>query len=320
MNQVQEGLITRKMQFALFTVTTVALISSVALGIEVSKPIEIYSLQQSGASSFPSITALHVSPDGKEILFDVSDTIINNKNNPTIGEIQTLNTSTGTSRFIAYGQGSNWSPDGKRIIYFGNSENLISDTDSYTGQFRFLDTTVYIMNEDGEKTTIRNFSHSIGSIEWSPDGKRFAYVLTALGYNYIYTINVDGTNIKRLTDKTLDPRGAPLWSSDGSTIAFSSVKPVDKEWFKVYVYTIDVNGTKITNTTKDGFPLAWSHNGKKILNWGGPGIYMMNADGSNQEAITNTITNKSLAADFSPDDKAIYYSTSDKIYRLDIIG
>ena len=82
-----------------------------------------------------------------------------------------------------------WSPDGKKIAYAsyerGNRSNI------------------YIMNADGtNKVKLANTTDFAACPVWSPDGAKIAYIAErdneAPGCD-IYTINIDGTERKRLT-------------------------------------------------------------------------------------------------------------------------
>ena len=97
----------------------------------------------------------------------------------------------------------------------------------------------------------------------------------------IYTIDTDGTNLKKLT------RGYnPSWSPDGTMLVFSfGLGRFRGDVTDIYI--IDANGANRVNLTKgrhknNGMP-AWSPDGTKIAfvsnRDNNNEIYVMNADG-----------------------------------------
>jgi TolB protein len=81
---------------------------------------------------------------------------------------------------------------------------------------------------------------------------------------------------------------APVWSPDGTQIAFAS----DRDG-QVEVYVMDDDGTnlaRLTNSTGSDEP-RWSADGLKIMfttnRDGNQEIYSMNANGSSQVNLTN---------------------------------
>ena len=56
---------------------------------------------------------------------------------------------------------------------------------------------------------------------WSPDGRQLAVVLSRDGFTQIYTMNLDGSGLKRLTH-TGSIETEPNWSPDGKYLLFTS--------------------------------------------------------------------------------------------------
>jgi TolB protein len=80
---------------------------------------------------------------------------------------------------------------------------------------------LWLMN--GDATNQRAFftTNSIAAIAAAPDSQAIAYMGDSGGNWDIYTVAIDGSNARRLTD---DPGrdGLPAWSPDGQSIAFVS--------------------------------------------------------------------------------------------------
>ena len=55
--------------------------------------------------------------------------------------------------------------------------------------------------------------------DWSPDGRSLVFESTRDGKSAIYTISIDGTGLKRLTDPGVTS-GQPRWSRDGKKIVY----------------------------------------------------------------------------------------------------
>lgn len=71
---------------------------------------------------------------------------------------------------------------------------------------------------------------------WSPDGKRVAFASDRSGGYEIWMINVDGTNLRRVTfDSPKEGTSFPVWSPDGTKLSFrragvSSIIDSNKSW------------------------------------------------------------------------------------------
>jgi Tol biopolymer transport system component len=139
-------------------------------------------------------------------------------------------------------------------------------------------------------------------IAWSPDGSRIAFVnivdepegLPGVWTNKeIFVIGADGSNLTRLTNHPAWDEH-PVWSPDGSLIAFQTRRDELPNDNNAEIYVMDADGSNVTRLTNhpapDDYP-AWSPDGSRIAfmshrdgNWE---IYVMDIDGSNVTNLTN---------------------------------
>lgn len=147
---------------------------------------------------------------------------------------------------------------------------------------------------------------------------RIIYVVGSRGVGPIYEANADGSHPKRLSPANArdgSPRLSPRLSPDGKRIVFtSSAEPSPN------IYSMNADGTdrkRLTNNFSDRSP-SFSPDGKRIV-WsasvasqGASGsstrdqIWVMNADGSNQKALTSSAGGKYWPS-FSPDGQKIIF-------------
>lgn len=141
-----------------------------------------------------------------------------------------------------------------------------------------------------------------GEVQWSPDGRKLVFVRTFLdGANTtlrqaIYTVNADGSGLRRVTPFSLNAGDGPDWSPDGKRILFRS--PENDTFLGSQLYTIrpDGSGLKQVTHVPDGTTLysaSFSPDGKRITvamqGLGGPAdIYTMKTDGSAVTPVTRT--------------------------------
>ena len=158
-----------------------------------------------------------------------------------------------------------WSPDGRRLAYFGGGG-------------------VRVINADGTGDVALS-SQPAFQPAWSPDGSRIAFVTLSL--RAITLVNPDGTGEVALTPAgTQDD--SPTWSPDGSRIAFNT----GSDESDVGVMNADGSG-RVNLTNRPGFDLspAWSPDGSRLAYHrqalSDSEIYIMNADGTNQTNLSN---------------------------------
>lgn len=147
------------------------------------------------------------------------------------------------------------------------------------------DNDVYVLNADGTEwiKLLHIPSSSVADIALSPDGTHIAFTSFQDDKVDIYVINIDGSDMKRLTYNH-SSNWKPSWSPDGSKIAFTA--RTDR-YFNVYVMNAD--GSEMKSLTPDlraSMNPTWSPDGKQIAFQSDGQIFVMNADGSNQINLT----------------------------------
>ena len=183
------------------------------------------------------------------------------------------------------------SPSGSRIVF-------VSSRDPGLGS------GVYVMNADGSGVTRLAYGNEAA---WSQDGSTIAYTVPSLRWA-IYTMNADGSGQTQRTfpgptDLDLNPSLAP----DGR-IAFTRITPHPDDYNDYNIWVLSASGTvtQITSGPALDFSPSWSPDGTRIAYASGPNggssgnggptdIWVMNADGTGQVKLT-----ESLASDFDP--------------------
>jgi dipeptidyl aminopeptidase/acylaminoacyl peptidase len=178
-----------------------------------------------------------------------------------------------------------WSPDGTKIA--------LSQGSSGRKQ-------IYVVDADGGNlTNISNNDRHDYLPYWSPDGTRIAF--TSFKSNTeVYVMDADGGNQTNLTDypgvdylSMWSPQGP--WSPDGQRVLFLSYRSGNAD-----ILSVDVDGSNTVNLTEsvdsEESPV-WSPDGTWIaymVGFEGDGgrifydIFVMHADGTNQENLTNS--------------------------------
>jgi Tol biopolymer transport system component len=137
-----------------------------------------------------------------------------------------------------------WSPDGRQIAFIRRSE---------VGGF------VAVANSDGtDQRYLASFESQhrfpLPTVSWLPDGTKIVYSVVIGGppprVDPIYIVNADGSGQREFTE--LDGGLAPVWSPDGTKIAFGKrACPGDEDpcllpnRVRLYVMNIDGSGKRV---------------------------------------------------------------------------
>jgi Tol biopolymer transport system component len=136
---------------------------------------------------------------------------------------------------------------------------------------------------------------------WSPDGRRIAFLNKRDGGKEIYVVSADGRGQRRLArDATFF--ATPGWSPDGRTLAFEGVRDGTTG-----VYSVNADGSGQRRLARNGGAPAWSPDGQKIAFFSASKIYVMNADGSEHQALTKQIVGRNRSLAWSPDGRKLAF-------------
>ena len=161
----------------------------------------------------------------------------------------------------------------------------------------------------------------IQHLTWSPDGKKFLFTRIHKGKMGLWTMNVDGSELKALLPKEVMPHFDGHWSPDSKKIIFVYDKLQGTDG-KLQIDVMNADGTEQKNLiAHKAFEEAprWSPDGKAII-WAGTReknqeIFVADADGKNIKRLTNGPPSNSPS--WSPDGKHIAF-TSGRTGNLDI--
>lgn len=200
-----------------------------------------------------------------------------------------------------------WAPDGKSVAYTAYAYHPKAKT-------RNADLFLYEIFS-GKRFLLSSRPGINSGAAFNPDGKRIFLTVSQGGNPDIFSINLDGEDLKRITN---GPNGAmnvePSISPDGKKIAFSS----DRSG-RPMIYIMDIGGGDAKRVTFAGRYNAspqWSPDGKKITFAGWDSdhfdIFIMNSDGTGLERLTqarktNGKWSNNEDPTFSPDGRQIMF-------------
>jgi Tol biopolymer transport system component len=180
---------------------------------------------------------------------------------------------------------------------------------------------------DADGSNVQRFltdGTSVGRPSFSPDGRRILFSMTRDGRSRIYTINVNGTDLRQITSPDQGDDYYPAWSWNGIRIAFNSTRDdpnctPSSFICKSEIYTMNPDGTglqRITANLGDSYYPTWAPDGSRLAfvstYAGNPQILTMNPNGSGVLRITLTAGSDTWPA-WGPDGVRIAFSSD----RLD---
>ncbi len=212
------------------------------------------------------------------------------------------------------------SPDGKTVAFLSQRDVFTIDlflANTRNGKvFRKLAS----QERDSHFDALR-FIDSSGS--WSPDGKKFAFIVYAEGYNRIAIFNTrDGSISQEIRDKSLAAMYNPAWSPDGKYIAFTGLR---EGMTDLYLYSFaDKSIRRLTNDRNADLHPAWSPDSRTIafisdrgprtnfsrLEYGPMQVSLFNLASGDIRILTLFAFSDHTNPQFSPDGSSLYFLAS----------
>ena len=154
-------------------------------------------------------------------------------------------------------------PDTETIPLDGRGGGVI--TYCYQPMTGALNHQIYEINADGTGN-VKLIEATIGlnHHDWSPD----AQMLAAVGYVSqatwsIYVFQADGSGLTRLTNTPLVNDTEPSWSPDGTQIVFTRIFPSQND--RTEIWMMNADGSNQQYIGVEGFAARWSVDGSRLI-------------------------------------------------------
>jgi len=293
-----------------------------------------------------------VSPDGKRMLYTVSEAVTTPEKSEFVSQIWMANVAAKENVQITFGDKSStnpkWSPDGNWIAFTSNRKDNKNN--------------LYLLSlSGGEAEPLTDVKSAVSNFAWSPDGRSIAFTMTdpkseeeekndkakndyrwvdenlKMSRLYLLAIQKDANGKREPRKLTTGNYNVDEfdWSADGSHIAFSHSKtPVANDWTTSDVSIVDVASTKVTvlaNTPAAESSPLYSGDGKSIAilvsdtppRWAQTGVVqVLPANGGPPKSMVASYDGQPGLAGWSADSRRIYLSeskgTGTQIYALDV--
>ena len=281
-----------------FVVLLTAQVSCAGGGQQPEKPPAVARRVQEGEKFFGSITQLtfggqnaeaYFSSDGTQLIFQRQVT------DETCDQQFTINVDGSDMRKVSNGLGRTtcgyFYDNDERVIYsstFEHDESCPVPPDMSQGYvWGLFEFDIYTSKPDGsDLRVIFDGPGYDAEATLSRDGSKVVFTSVRNGDLDIYTMNTDGSDVRQLTN-AIGYDGGPFFSPDGSKIVYRAWYPEGEEGIAAYQALLADNKVRPSRME----------------------IWVMNADGSNQQRVTD-LGKANFAPYFHPDGKRIIFASN----------
>jgi dipeptidyl aminopeptidase/acylaminoacyl peptidase len=261
-------------------------------------------------------------PDGSALLFARGGDFETGRDNPNPAvalhrpeqDIWLARINSGETKKLAEGHAPSVPPSADRIWFLRKSQ-------------------VFSMLPDGSDAKSEfDVQGSAGDLDWSPDGRQFAFTNRRSGHSFI-AVYTPGAKTLHFLDPSVDSDESPVWSPDSKRIAFLRIPAPDsltifaprREGFPWSLRVADAESGKSTEVfcastgkgsvfheTVGRHQVWWTAGNHLVFPWERTGwlhLYRVTASGGPPAELTPGPGEVEHVA-FSPDRQTIYYSTN----------
>jgi Tol biopolymer transport system component len=221
------------------------------------------------------------SPDDKWLVFEG---ICGNPPTRTLCIIHPDGTGLATITNLPQGRNSEpaWSPDGQSVVF--------KNTVLSSGQ---EDLFMIHLDGSGLIQLTNDIAHD-SQPDWSPDSKMIVFISDRSSTSDIYSLDVSGMPFPAPVRLSLMPglKANPHFSPDGKWLVFSSSDGTQSNIHRAQLGAFPDEQSLTTDSAQDILP-SWSPDGSKVLfvsnRNGNDELWTMNADGSSQTVVPNSV-------------------------------